>query len=134
MQNTTHRHHGVVFNAVMSMFTGMVGDCFLMRCGFCALTDCLHFPASAQVRSSATRSHFSVLGRGSNSVCFCAHVRQVSQGWISWQEGRRGTGVSLSPCTDAAPSPLPRVPAEQSWEVTTATRRWSTAGHGTKQM
>lgn len=51
--------------------------------------------------------------------------------------GRReqgGTGVSLSPCTDAAPSPLPEVPAEQSWEVTTATHRWSTAGHRTKQM
>lgn len=113
MQNTTHRHHGAVFNAVMSLFTGVVGDGFLMRCGFCALSDCLRFPASAEVCSSAAHSHFSVLGCGSKLICFCARVCQVSKGWISQQpgqEGTRGDGgvpVTLHRCCPISP---PRSP------------------------
>lgn len=97
------------------MFTVMVGDRFLMRCGFCALTDWLDFPAFAEVCSSAIHSHFSVLGCGSKSTSFCAETHMCLPGLSSragacgslGRSGQGGTGVSLSPCTDSA---VPRCP------------------------
>lgn len=140
------------------MFTVMVGDRFLMSRGFCALTDWLNFPAFAlQFCSSATHSHFSVLGRGSKLICFCAKMHMCLPGLSSRagacgsldRRGLGGTGVCVggSPCHPAqtlqfpaAQSPLPNVSAEQSWEGTTATCLWRwgkallPAGHRRKQM
>lgn len=100
MQNPTHRCHGVVFNAVTPMFTVMVGDCFLTPCGFCALTDWLHFPAFAEICSSALHSHFSVPGRGGTSSCLRAGTHVCSPGLSSragacgslGRRGQRGDG------------------------------------------
>jgi len=110
MENTTHRCYGDVFNAVMLMFTVMVGDLFLMPCSFCALTDGLRFPAFAEVCSAAIHFYFSVLGCGSKAICFCAEMHmclpgpssRVGVGSSLGRRGQGGTGVSLSPCADSA--------------------------------
>lgn len=119
MQNTAHRRHGVVFNAVMFMFAVMVESC-----GFCALTDQLRFPAFAEVCSSAIHSHFSVLGCGSKMICFCAEIHMCLPGPSSRaracgslgrreQGGDEGIPVTLprlcsSPCPVSAPMGLCR--------------------------
>lgn len=112
------------------MFAVLVGDRFLMRCGFCALTHWLHSPAFAEVCSSARHSHVSALGRGGTSICSSAGTPNafggsLKQGWSLWQPGKRGKRGWGSPCHPAptlrfpaALCPLPKVSAEQSGEGT----------------
>lgn len=92
----------------------MLGLRSLTRCGLRARSDWLCSPLSLQP------SVFAAFGRRSASIRL---PELSSRGWSWWQPGQEGAkghgGLPVTPHGlrfPAAPSPLPKVSAEQGWE------------------